>query len=63
MRTFTCDQLEFGIAQGFTLRLWRTNNVPGGVAKYELTGDNDNDMYSCELLSYGSGASTSLGSY
>lgn len=61
--TFTCDQLEFGIAQGYTLRLWRTPNVPGGVVKYELAGDNDNDMYSCELLSYGSGASTSLSSY
>ncbi len=61
--TFTCDQLEFGIAQGFTLRLWRSLKVPGGVVKYELTGDNNNDIYSCELKSYGSGATTSLGSF
>lgn len=60
--TFTCDQLEFGVAQGFTLRLWRVKDVPGGVVKYEMTGNNG-DLYSCELLSYGSGAKTVLGSY
>ncbi len=60
--TFTCDQLEFGVAQGITLRLWRSTNVPGGVVKYEMAGDNG-DMYKCELTSYGSGAKTGLGSY
>lgn len=60
--TFTCDQLEFGVAQGVTLRLWRAKNVPGGVVKYEMTGNNGN-MYTCELTSYGSGATTLLGSY
>ncbi len=60
--TFTCDQLEFGVAQGITLRLWRAKSVPGGVVKYEMTGDNG-DLYSCELTSYGSGAKTELGSY
>ena len=61
--TFTCDQLEFGVAQGFTLRLWRSSSVPGGVVKYEMAGDNGNDMYTSELKSYGSGAATELGSY
>ncbi len=61
--TFTCDQLEFGVAQGFTLRMWRTPDVPGGVVKYEMTGDNGKDLYSGELKSFGTGAATVLGSY
>ncbi|MCL4512260.1 MAG: hypothetical protein M1470_14565 [Bacteroidetes bacterium] len=61
--TFTCDQLEFGVAQGFTLRMWRTSDVPGGVVKYEMSGDNGKDLYSGELKSFGTGATTELGSY
>ncbi len=61
--TFTCDQLEFGVAQGITLRLWRSTNVPGGVVKYEMSGGDGKAMYSAELKSYGDGASTDLGSY
>ncbi len=60
--TFTCDQLEFGVAPGMTLRLFRAANVPGGVVKYEMVSE-DKDIYSGELKSYGSGASTRLGSY
>ncbi len=61
--TFTCDQLEFGLAQGFTLRMWRTAGVPGGVVKYEMVGSNGKNLYSSELTAYGSGATTELGSY
>jgi len=61
--TFTCDQLEFGVAQGLTLRLWRSTDVPGGVVKYEMSGDNGKAMYSAELKSYGNGAGTDLNSY
>ncbi len=60
--TFTCDQLEFGVASGMTLRLYRSAKVPGGVVKYEMINE-DKDMYSGELAAYGSGASTQLGSY
>lgn len=60
--TFSCDQLEFGVAQGLTLRLWRSTGVPGGVVKYEMASDNK-DLYSAELKSYGAGASTVLGSF
>lgn len=60
--TFTCDQLEFGVAQGMTLRLYRNVNVPGGVVKYEMVGE-DKDVYSGELTSFGNGATTQLGSY
>ncbi len=61
--TFTCDRLEFGLAQGFTLRLWRTSDVPGRVVKYEMVGNNNKDIYSAELTAYGDGATTELGSY
>ena len=60
--TFECDQLEFGVAPGMTLRLYRAANVPGGVVKYEMVNE-DKDLYSGELTAYGSGASTQLGSY
>lgn len=60
--TFTCDQLEFGVAPGMTLRLYRNTSVPGGVVKYEMVGQ-DKDMYTCELKSFGNGATTDLGSY
>ena len=61
--TFTCDQLEFGLMQGFTLRLWRTQDVPGKVIKYEMVGNNHNDIYTAEMTAYGDGARTQLGSY
>ena len=61
--TFTCDQLEFGLTQGFTLRLWRTADVPGKVVKYEMVGNENKDLYSAELTAYGTGAATELGSY
>ena len=61
--TFTCDQLEFGLMQGYTLRLWRTPDVPGRVVKYEMVGNNNNDIYSAEMTAYGDGATTELGSY
>ncbi len=61
--TFTCDQLEFGLMQGFTLRLWRTQDVPGKVVKYEMVGNNHNDIYDAEMTGYGEGASTQLGSF
>ena len=60
--TFACDQLEFGVAPGLTLRLYRNADVPGAVVKYEMVGQ-DKDMYICELKSYGNGAGTELGSY
>ncbi len=59
---FTCDQLEFGVAPGMTLRLFRAADVPGGVVKYEMVGD-DKDYYSGELMAYGNGAASQLGSY
>ncbi len=61
--TFACDQLEFGLMQGFTLRLWRTQDVPGRVIKYEMVGTNHKDLYSAEMTAYGEGAKTQLGSY
>ncbi|HEY9166207.1 MAG TPA: hypothetical protein VIS48_08615 [Candidatus Kryptonia bacterium] len=61
--TFSCDQLEFGVNAGMTLRLWRAAGVPGGVVKYEMATDKGKTLYSGELNSFGSGAMTSLGSY
>ncbi len=61
--TFTCDQLEFGVYQGLTLRMWRSSEVPGGVVKYEMTVENGKPIYSAELKSFGNGASTVLDSY
>ncbi len=60
--TFTCDQLEFGVAPGTTLRMFRAKSVPGGVVKFEMVGQ-DNDVYSGQLQAYGNGATTQLGSY
>ncbi len=61
--TFTCDQLEFGLMQGFTLRLWKTRDVPGKVVKYEMVGNNHKAIYLAEMTGYGDGARTQLGSY
>ena len=61
--TFACDHLEFGLMQGFTLRLWRAQDVPGRVVKYEMIGNNHKDIYSAEMTAYGDGATTQLGSY
>ena len=61
--TFTCDQLEFAVGGNMTLRMWRTANVPGGIVKYEMADQSGDTIYSGELNSTGSGATTQLGSY
>ncbi len=60
--TFTCDQLEFGVAPRMTLRLFRASEIPGGIVKYEMINE-DKDVYSAELKGHGSDATTRLGSY
>ncbi len=61
--TFTCDQLEFAVGGDLTLRMWRAANVPGGVVKYEMVDKSGESIYSGELESTGTGATTQLGSY
>jgi len=60
---YTCDQLEFGVAPGMTLRMYRAADVPGGVVKYEMVDKDGKSLYAGELNAAGSGAATQLGSY
>lgn len=58
---FRADRLEFGLEQGLVLRMWRVPEVPGGVARYELSGPQGQPLVMA-LIGYGEGAVSELGS-
>ncbi|HLR76789.1 MAG TPA: Ig-like domain-containing protein [Balneolaceae bacterium] len=60
--TFTADLLKFGPAPGTTLKIWKTEDVPGGVVKYQSLSDEE-VITSSILIDFGSGAETMLNSY
>lgn len=62
--TFKADVLEFGIAPGTSLKIWRAKMaaIPGGVVKYETTSEED-IVYRSELQNYGTDSGTLLDSY
>lgn len=60
--TFTADLITFGVGPGVTLRIWRTNEVPGGAIQYSTQQDDDM-VYKSQLVDYGSDARTVLNSY
>lgn len=60
---FTANLINFGVAPGVSLKIWKSENVPGGTVQY-LTSSKENDyVYKSELVDYGSDATTLLGSY
>jgi len=62
--SFTTDKLDFGVAPGIDLMLWKSDKVPGGVVQYETQNpDEDELLYNSKLTGYGSDAETVLGSY
>lgn len=60
--TFTADLLKFGPTPGTTLKIWQSNEVPGGVVKY-LSLSDDEIITNSVLEDFGSGAETMLQSY
>lgn len=62
--TFTADLLDFGVASGISMKMWRVSsaNVPGGIVKYETSSDDEN-LSSMELVDYGTDAESLLESY
>ncbi|SMO83350.1 Ig-like domain-containing protein [Gracilimonas mengyeensis] len=63
--TFTADLLDFGMAPGMSMKMWRvdSNEVPGGIVKYEYSGDEDGEIASMELTDYGTDAESLLESF
>lgn len=63
--TFTADLLNFGVASGISMKMWRVsaNEVPGAVVKYEVSEDDGENLSSMELMDFGTDAVTQLESY
>ncbi|MEX0607975.1 MAG: carboxypeptidase-like regulatory domain-containing protein [Balneolaceae bacterium] len=63
-KNFTADLLDFGVAPGISMKMWRVSSseVPGGIVKYE-TSNEDENLSSMELTDYGHDATTVLESY
>lgn len=60
--TFSADLLKFGPTPGTTLKIWQSDEAPGGVVKYQSSSDEEIIMSSV-LVDFGSGAETMLDSY
>lgn len=60
--TFTADLINFGVGPGVNLKIWRVNEVPGGVVQYSTEQENEM-VYESRLVDYGSDARTVLNSY
>ncbi|MEX0719336.1 MAG: carboxypeptidase-like regulatory domain-containing protein [Balneolaceae bacterium] len=62
--TFTADLLDFGVASGISMKMWRVSSpaVPGGIVKYETSSEDEN-LSSMELVDFGTDATTMLDSF
>lgn len=61
---FTADLLDFGVAPGMDLKIWRSGEVPGSVVKYSnVNQEEDEVLYSSRLVDYGDDAKTLLDSF
>jgi hypothetical protein len=61
--TFTADVIKYGVVPEIDLKIWRVGEVPGGTVRYETVQQDEEIVYSVELLDYGSDAQTLLDSY
>ncbi|MEX2477779.1 MAG: Ig-like domain-containing protein [Gracilimonas sp.] len=63
--TFNADLLDFGVAPGISMKMWRVSadQVPGAVVKYEYVEDEGGEVSSMELMDYGTDATTLLDSF
>ncbi len=64
--TFTADLLDFGIAPGMSMKMWRVpaDQVPGAIVKYEISEEEEEENISTmELADSGNDAKTLLESF
>lgn len=68
--SFSARHVRYGGMGGGTLDWWLSNNVPGGLVKYSVTGAADQEssgpnknQYVVELASFGKNAKSELGSF
>ena len=60
---FNCDQVKFLASYGQgNVEWWLSNNVPGGVVKYQIV-DQGNVIWTSTLIAKGTDATTILGSF
>ena len=64
-RTFTADLLNFGVAPGISLRMWRVSadEIPGAIVKYEYAEEEERESSTMELVDFGTDAASLLESY
>lgn len=61
--SFTARRIEFsGMSGSSTVTWWLADDVPGEIVKYQVTQDEE-IVWSSNLVEYGSGATTTLDSY
>jgi hypothetical protein len=68
--SFSAKHVRYGGMGGGTLDWWLSNNVPGGLVKYSVTGAEEaqssgpnRNQYVVELVGFGKGAKSELGSF
>lgn len=62
---FTADLLNFGVAPGISMKMWSVYaaQVPGAIVKYEYAEEEEGEISTMELVSYGTDAETLLASF
>lgn len=63
--TFTADLLNFGVAPGISMKMWRVSadEVPGAIVKYEYAEEEEGENSTMELVGFGTDATSLLESF
>lgn len=62
---FTADLLNFGVAPGISMKMWRVSEVqvPGAIVKYEYVEEEEGESSTMELVDFGTDATSLLDSF
>lgn len=62
---FTADLLNFGVAPGISMKMWRVSaaQVPGAIVKYEYAEEEEGESSTMELVDFGTDATSLLESF
>lgn len=63
--SFTADLLNFGVAPGISMKMWRVSaeQVPGAIVKYEYAEEEEGESSTMELVDFGTDATSLLESF
>lgn len=61
--TYSTEHIRYGAISGGTIEWWTTKQVTGGIVKYVIRDEDKELVLQSQLLSFGSGANSILGSF